>query len=187
MNDSTDGGPPRGFESSRIHKPPPETLEPGKPRLGRRESEPHSANISHVHDVLQTNFPSDRATWDLHHYFTFGNDEIDLQFDVSWFKGLRIDGTMSSYRAIEHGNRVPDLAINVLSKRTWHDDIGENADACRPIGIPVYVVFAPYHVASQMYKPPFLRVYLLVEGATHRVHELRRVTLREGGARAPLC
>ena len=31
------------------------------PRLGRRESEPHSLNVSYIHDVLSVNFPQDRT------------------------------------------------------------------------------------------------------------------------------
>jgi len=56
-----------------------------KPRLGRRESEPQSEDITYLYDVLMTNFPNSRALWDLHHYFLINGNEIDLQFDISFF------------------------------------------------------------------------------------------------------
>ncbi|MHA1370170.1 MAG: hypothetical protein ACTSRA_10700, partial [Promethearchaeota archaeon] len=33
------------------------------PRLGRRESEPHSAEINYMHDVFTTNYPGGRVLW----------------------------------------------------------------------------------------------------------------------------
>ncbi len=107
-------------------------------------------------------------------------EEIDFCFDISFFKGLRIDHTLSSYRAGEHGGRVPDLVINVLSKSTWVRDVGEIVDTCRAIGIPVYVIFSPYDVASRVYKPPFLRVYLMDDEGNYGIHELREITLKDG-------
>ena len=77
--------------STRIENAPPDLFDPNTPRLGRRESEPHSAEITYIHDILTTNFPTGRAVWDLHHYFLGIKDplkgkEIDIQFDVSFFK-----------------------------------------------------------------------------------------------------
>ncbi|MEX2683532.1 MAG: Uma2 family endonuclease [Candidatus Sigynarchaeota archaeon] len=158
-------------------------FDPNAPRLGRRESEPHSIEVSYLHDVLATNYPEDRATWDLHHYFMLDGEEIDLRFDVSFFKGLRIDHTLSSYRAAEHGGRVPDLVINILSKSTWPLDVGVTVETCQAIGIPVYVIFAPYDVASTIYRPPFLRAHVSGDNSgRYQVHELRAVTVKQGGA-----
>ncbi len=103
--------------------------DPLVPRLGRRESEPHAAEVSYLYDVLSTNFPDDRATWDLHHYFTFEGEEIDIQFDISFFRGFKVPYPISSYRASEYQNRVPTLAINVLSKSTWRVDLSVTLDS----------------------------------------------------------
>ncbi|MHA1679571.1 MAG: hypothetical protein ACTSUE_01095 [Promethearchaeota archaeon] len=152
-----------------------------KPRLGRRESEPHSCEINYLYDVLKSNFPEDRPTWDLHHYFIVNGDEIDIQFDVSWIRDLNYKKTLSSYHAVKHENKIPALAVNVLSKSTWQKDIGENVDVIKLIGIPVYVVFPSYHVASKIYKPPFLRVYSKKMNGEYAIRELHDVTLDEGG------
>jgi Uma2 family endonuclease len=159
----------------------PEGLEPDEPRIGRRESEPHSEEVTYLFDVLRTNFPQSRPTWDLHHYFKVGNAEFDIKLDVSFFKDWAGPKKLSSYTALTYGGRVPNLGINVLSRSTWKDDVGENADICRMVGIPVYVIFSPYHVASNTYKPPFLRVYLLGEDGNHSIQELREITMKEGG------
>lgn len=181
MDESIDTRRGKDFVNTRLCDKPLDILKPGEPRIGRRESEPHSDGVSYIHDVLETNFPGDRATWDLHHYFTINEEEIDLQFDVSWFKDLQIEYTLSSYRAAEHENQVPVLAINILSKSTWHDDVGEHVDECRLVGIPVYVIFAPYDVGSRMYKPPFLRVYVMADNGEYQARESRKITRQEGG------
>ena len=41
-------------------------------RLGRRESEPHSFEVTYIFNVLWKNFPESRTFWDLHHYFKWG-------------------------------------------------------------------------------------------------------------------
>src|SRR5271157_3610046 len=57
---------------SRIEQPVEPDLDPSLPRIGRRESEPHSAEVSYLHDVLEANFEGSRVFWDLHHYFPLG-------------------------------------------------------------------------------------------------------------------
>jgi Uma2 family endonuclease len=176
------------------HPSPPETsrrtqvsgveiddFDPSKPRIGRRESEPHSEEVTYIRDVLSFSYPLGRATWDLHHYFQVDGEEIDLELDVSFFKEWTFPGKLSSYRASEHGNRVPDLAVNILSKGTWRADVGEHVDLCRLIKIPAYAIFSPYHVASRTYKPPFLRVYLMDEHGRYQFNELREITVKAGG------
>ena len=46
---------------SRIDDRTSDLFDPNKPRLGRRESEPHSLEVTYIHDVLTTNFPEGRA------------------------------------------------------------------------------------------------------------------------------
>jgi Uma2 family endonuclease len=159
----------------------PDDLEPDEARIGRRESEPHSEEVTYLFDVLRSNFPQSRPTWDLHHYFKVGHAEFDIRLDVSFFKDWAGPRKLSSYNASTYGGRVPNLGINVLSKSTWKDDVGENADICRMVGIPVYVIFSPYHVASNIYKPPFLRVYMLGKDGNHSILERHEITLKEGG------
>lgn len=172
---------------TRIDNAPPDLYDPDAPRLGRRESEPHSAEVSYMHDVLNTNFPNSRTIWDLYHYFigkqgTLKGEEIDIQFDISFFKDLRIPYTLSSYKAQEHNGKTPDLVINVLSKSTWRNDLSEVVDKCKDLEIPVYVVFSPYKVTTKIYHPPFLRAYILQENNNYKQEELDQITLEEGEA-----
>jgi Uma2 family endonuclease len=170
-----DGEP---FVSTRHRDAEPDTFDPNEPRLGRRESEPHSAEVSYLHDVLTTNFPDDRTIWDLHHYFKKDGMDIDLQFDISYFKGLKIPYTLSSYKADEFDNRIPTMAINILSKSTWRSDLAEKLDFCRILKIPLYIVYSTYHVAINIYKPPFLRAYVLQSNNEYKMYELRRTISR---------
>lgn len=177
--------PGRGFTRASSMVLP--DFDPDKPRVGRRESEPHSAEISYLFDVLRTNFPNDRVMWDLHHVFKDVLDvdgeasEIDIQFDISFFKDLAIDQELPSYIAAEHGNRVPTMAINVLSKSTWPFDLSDHVDKCRHLGIPLYIVFPAYHVATSMYRPPFLRAFIMQGDAKeYTVCDLHQALLKEG-------
>ncbi|MHA1273030.1 MAG: hypothetical protein ACTSQS_06295 [Promethearchaeota archaeon] len=172
-------------KSTRIENAPPDLYDPNKPRLGRRESEPHSNEVNYIYDVLTTNFPEYKTLWDLHHYFVgkkgpLKDKEIDIQFDISFFKNLDIPYTISSYDASKYSGKIPEMTINVLSKSTWRADLSENVEICRYLGIPVHVIYAPYMVTSKVYAPPFLRVFLLEEKGNYRQEELREVTLKEG-------
>jgi len=175
------------WKSTRIENAPPDLYDPSQPRLGRRESEPHSAEVTYLRDVLSTNFPAGRALWDLHHYFiaskgVFKGKKIDLQLDVSFFNKLTIPFAISSYDATMYEGKVPDMGINVLSKSTWRADISETIESCKDLSIPVYVVFSPYLVTSKRYAPPFLRAYILQEDGSYKQEELRAITIEEGGA-----
>jgi Uma2 family endonuclease len=158
----------------------PQENYPLAPRLGRRESEPHSIEISYLHDILTTNFPNDRVFWDLHHYFIIHNTEENRRFDISWFQNLTIPVDKSHYKAWEHGNRVPDLVVNILSVSTWKEDLSDLVEFCREVRIPYYVVFAPYHVASRLFSPPFLRVYKLNAEGQYDQIERHGVVIHEG-------
>ncbi|MCF2140508.1 MAG: Uma2 family endonuclease [Candidatus Lokiarchaeota archaeon] len=151
-----------------------------KPRLGRRESEPHSANISYIYDVLSTNFPEHRVIWDLHHYFYVADEKIDIQFDISFFLNLKIDYQLSSYKAEKFNNRVPDLIINILSKSTWHNDLLENVALCERLRIKYYIVFFSYEVSTKFYPPPFLRVYYLNENSRYQYKDLTKIMFDKG-------
>ncbi len=100
-------------------------VEKGPLRLGRRESEPHSYEVGYMHDVLKTNFPQHRCLLDLHHYFVLEGEKVNIQFDISLFLNFELPEAMPSYKAQKYGNRLPDLAINVLSKSTWKNDLSE--------------------------------------------------------------
>ena len=172
-------------KSTRIDNAPPDLFDPNKPRVGRRESEPHSAEIIYIHNVLTINFPKGRTLWDLHHYFWGKKDalkgkEIDIQFDVSFFKDFQITHTLSSYDGRKYEGKTPDIAINILSKRTWRSDLSEKVDICKDLEISVYAVFSPYKVTSKIYNPPFLRVFILKDDGTYKQEELRSITLKEG-------
>ncbi|MEX2756010.1 MAG: hypothetical protein Q6365_011460, partial [Candidatus Sigynarchaeota archaeon] len=172
---------PRPFKSTRIESAEPDTFDPSRPRIGRRESEPHSLEVAYLHDVLSTNFPQHRALLDLHHYFQLGEEEIDVQFDVSFFMDVSIPYTLSSYRAVDYQDKVPSLAINVLSKSTWRADVGENVDLCRVLRIPAYVIFAPFDVASKHYRPPFVRAYMLMPDGSYAIKEQRNTCVDASG------
>ncbi|TFG23436.1 MAG: hypothetical protein EU529_07415 [Promethearchaeota archaeon] len=175
------------WRSTRIENAPPDLYDPSKPRLGRRESEPHAAEVTYLRDVLTTNFPKGRALWDLHHYFiaskgVFKGKKIDLQLDVSFFKELTISFAIPSYDATMYEGKIPDMGINVLSKSTWREDISEIVETCKDLSIPVYAVFSPYLVTSKRYAPPFLRVYILQDDGSYKQEDLRAITIEEGGS-----
>ena len=179
--------PSDDWKSTRIENAAPDLFDPEQPRLGRRESEPHSMEVTYLYDVLTTNFPEGRALWDLHHYFipskgALKGTRMDLQLDISFFKELDVPVALPSYDAIMHEGKIPDICINVLSKSTWRADLSEHVDACRDLSVPVYVVFSPYNIASKRYAPPFLRAYVLQEDGTYKEEELRSITVEEGGS-----
>lgn len=89
--------------------------------------------------------------------------------------------TFSSYQATDFENRIPNMEVNVLSSSTWRNDFSENLEKSRLLEIPIYVLFAPFHVASQVYRPPFLQVYCLQQDGSYRQLDLRKATLVEGG------
>lgn len=169
----------RGTRIDNIESMP---FDPLKPRLGRRESEPHSEEVSYLYEVLHVNFPDARTTWDLHHYFIVESEEIDIQFDISFFTDLKIGYSLSSYRASNFNNRVPNMAINFLSKNTWQMDIGIHVDYCRLLKIPLYIVFSPFHIGKALYKPPFLRAYLLQSDGDYHIQDMTKIALKEGDA-----
>ena len=168
--------------STRIHSMEEDTFDQSQPRIGRRESEPHSFEVSYIHDVLCNNFPNHHTLWDLHHYFLINGEEYDIQFDISFFLNLKIPYTLSSYRATEHNHQIPQMAINILSKSTWKTDLSENIDMCRIIGIPIYIIFAPFDVATKTYKPPFIRVYFLQKDRAYINKELRNTCFKPDGS-----
>ena len=156
-----------------------ESFNKSEPRLGRRESEPHSIEITYLYDLLKTNFPECRVMWDLHHYFHKKNKKIDLQYDISFFKDFNLPEALSSYESKDFDDRIPDLAINILSKSTWKKDFLEHVDMSQELKIPVYLIFPSYHVTTQYYEPPFLRVYVLQTDGSYKNQELREITILE--------
>ncbi|MBN2151542.1 MAG: hypothetical protein JW839_08855 [Candidatus Lokiarchaeota archaeon] len=159
----------------------PDTFDQSQPRIGRRESEPHSLEVAYLHDVLGSNFPQHHALLDLHHYFQKGGDEIDVQFDISFFLDFSVPYTLSSYRASDYQDKLPVLAINIMSKSTWRADLSENLDICKVLGIQAYVVFTPFDVATKLYRPPFVRVYLLQPDGTYLIKEQRNSCIGKDG------
>ncbi len=139
------------------------------PRLGRRESEPHSAEISYLHDVLTTNFPNDRTIWDLHHYFMEDGEKIDLQFDISYFRNLKIEADLPSYDANKF-KRVPTLVINILSSSTYNNDLGAIAMQCQRLNIPVYAVFSSHIPSPKFVSAPFLGITYKSETGYHIIN-----------------
>jgi Uma2 family endonuclease len=174
-----ENGPPKDFVSTRHRDTIPPDFNNIEPRIGRRESEPHSAEVTYLFHILKENFPNDRVIWDLHHYFNYQGNKINIQFDVSYIKDIKIKHSLSSYRANEYKNRVPNMAVNILSKSTWKVDIGENMDYCRLLKIPVYIIFSPYNVASSIYKPPFIRAYLLNQTGNYEIIDIRDVCFKD--------
>ncbi|GAB4308103.1 MAG: hypothetical protein Kow0069_06060 [Promethearchaeota archaeon] len=156
-----------------------------RPRLGRRESEPHSQEITYIYEVLTHNFPEDRVTWDLHHYFFVEGKRTDVQYDVSFFRGFKLDEDLSSYDASKFGNRVPTVAFNVLSRSTFNKDIGYDVEVSRAIGVPVYLVFLAYPIPGFPFDPPFCRAYLLGDDGYYAVRDLRELSVDESGKVLP--
>jgi len=172
--------------STRIHDAKPDFIEDHQKdpdaeplRLGRRESEPHSAEVTYLYNVLSQNIPNSRTFWDLHHYFIIEEKELDLQFDISLFLNFNEPCSVSSYKASEYENRKPDMVINVLSTATWRKDFLEIAETCELLGIPIYIIFAPYEVTSKHYAPPFMRVYILNENGQYEKKTVRQIATKE--------
>ena len=177
LKTSTD---PAAKKSTRIKNSPPDNFDPNQPRLGRRESEPHSYEVANLCDVLRQNFPKDRTLWDLHHYFMIDGEKVDVQFDLSYFRDFQIDNALSSYDASKYGNRLPTMALNFLSKNTWRSDFSGILEVTQVLGISAYVVFAPDHSATKIFKPPFLRVYFKDNNGHFTYSDLRNYTMKEG-------
>jgi hypothetical protein len=111
---------------------------------------------------------------ELHHYFEVGGDTIDIAFDVSCIPNADIPERLSSYTAADHGRVVPLVAINILSKSTWHRDIYQHSEECREVGIRHYVVFSPYHIGGRRLQPPLLRLYSNETQQSVRVVDVHR-------------
>ena len=156
-----------------------EESERPKPRLGRRESEPHSDEITYLYEVLSTNFPEHRTFWDLHHYFWLYGEKLDLQFDISFFLNLNIPFRVSSYDASKYGNQVPTMAVNVLSSSTFRNDLGVVLQQCQRLRIPVYVILSDHLQKPSYVKAPLLKVHYL-EGGQYRTIETSEVCCMEG-------
>lgn len=162
-----------------------DTASKQEPRLGRRESEPHSHEIMYLYDVLSHNLPNGRVFPDLYHVFKLeapenGKDKEEVVFDISVFLNFQEPREKSSYKAEEYGNRVPDMVINVLSKSTWEKDLGKIMDLCLSLKISYYLVFSPYDVATRQYKPPFLRIYKYCSEGFYDEFTIRAVASKEG-------
>jgi len=170
---SSENATAKQFKSTR-HAAPPELhiLEP--PRLGRRESEPHSLGLYRIYDILTTNFPKDRVIIDLHHYFYLKGEKIDIQFDLTYFKNMNLKYTLSSFDSAKFDNKVPVMAVNILSKSTYLKDLGYIRDLCQELKIPIYVIFSTHDFSISLYKPPFLRVYILNGEGTYTEKTIRR-------------
>ncbi len=158
------------------------------PRSGRKEHEPHSMAVNRLHDVLAANFPGDRVMRDLHHHFTVLEDggirtRYDLIFDIAFYQDLAIPDLLEEFISSEHGHRVPTMAINSPTMRTWDVDMAGYVEACKMLGIPLYIVFEAFHVVKQLPAPPFLRAYYFDENGDHVHVDLRRVFIKEGGLR----
>ncbi|MHA1819212.1 MAG: hypothetical protein ACTSU2_04755 [Promethearchaeota archaeon] len=157
-------------------------LDAPPPRLGRRETEPHSEEVSYLHDVLSVNFPNCRTISDLHHYFILNNIKIDILYDISFFIDWEFnDGALDSYDAAQFGNRIPDLVVNILSKSTYMNDLTNIKEFSLRLGIPYYIIFAPFNISAPAFNPPFLRVYELNRNnAKYNEITLNHVAIIEG-------
>ncbi len=149
------------------------------PRLGRRESEPHSDEINYLYEVLSSNYPNDRTFWDLHHYFFFEGERLDIQFDISYFRNMDVPFRISSYDASKYGNRVPTMAINVLSSSTFKNDLGIVLQQCQRLRIPIYVILSDHLPSPSYVKAPFLKIYY-EDGEQYRTVETSAICCKEG-------
>jgi Uma2 family endonuclease len=169
--------------TTRIHNEKPDFVENPEgepPRIGRRESEPHSAEVTYMFEVLNENMKNSRVFWDLHHYFKIGKKELDIQFDISFFLDFSEIHDVSSYKASDYDNKIPDMVVNVLSVSTWRRDFMEIMEYCETLKIPYYIIFAPYHVTSEEYRPPFMRIHSLNENGKYEIRNIQEIAFEEG-------
>jgi len=146
-----------------MYSDPYEGAEEG-PRLGRRESQHHGLELMYIYNIISTNFPNLLALNDLNHYFLINEKKVNIQFDISIFKDFSLSGRIRSYDAEKFGNKIPIMAINILSKSTWRKDFSDNLEKCRLIKIPYYVVLFIQPIDSidaEIYHYPSIRLYRL--------------------------
>jgi Uma2 family endonuclease len=167
----------KNFKSTRIEQSDEVDI---PTRIGRRESEPHSSEVTHLKSVLTHNFPNHRTLWDLHHYFDLDEESFDIQFDISLFKDMSIPYEISSYNSDEFDGRVPDIAVNILSKSTWRKDFLDNSVDCSILLIPLYIVYTPYNVATKNFRAPYLRVHKLNADQDYDIFNIKAVASIEG-------
>jgi len=59
-------------------------------------------------------------------------------------------------------------------------DINEIVEKCQLLQIPIYIVFTPYHVASNQCRAPFLQVYILDSNMVYRTITINEAAAKEG-------
>lgn len=111
------------------------------------ESTRHHRARSHLVDVLRTRY-ADRgdvfAAAELGFYFERGNRSALVVPDAMVVFGIR-DHPDLSYKLWEHG-KVPDLVLEVLSKRTWRKDVYDKPGLYAALGVREYWLFDAYGV-----------------------------------------
>jgi hypothetical protein len=164
---------PYRYSISTRHKfPDPREGALDGPRIRRREGEPYSLEINYLWDVLHTNFPNHRVLLDLPHCFRQGTKRIDIQLDLSFFLNLSIPEKINSFDSSDFDYRIPELAINILTKATWRVDLVDNFEKCRKIKIPYYVVFFAYPIKNEIYPYPLLRLYKMNNDGRYTTQDL---------------
>lgn len=151
-------------------------------RNGRRESEPHSFEVTYLFKITYFHFPESRIITDLHHFFRLNGKVLDLLFDVTYYPGLKIPHWLEEFDSAKYGNRVPEMVINVLSMRTWKKDCTETVKKCHALRIPIYMYFTPYDVAPDLHQPPYLKVYMLDENMDYKAFTIKEYAAKEGEA-----
>jgi len=145
------------------------------PRLGRRDSMPHTNHIEYIRSVLKKNFPNDTTISDLWHYFQVEMQEEKFIPDIAFYETFKLDRDLKSYKSIEHGNKIPLLIINMMSQSTWKNDVSEIVKKCLKVKIPFYIVYTMYSIKVDEYEPPFLRIYEYKEEKNdYEIIEIRR-------------
>jgi len=129
------------------------------PRLGRRDSLPHTNQIEYIGSVLKANFPNDTVLTDLWHYFQVGNYIEKFVPDIAFYKDFKLDNLIKSYKSIEHNNKIPLVVINMMSHSTWKNDVSEIVQKCLRVGIAFYIIYTMYSIDVEENNPPFLRIY----------------------------
>ncbi|MHA1871459.1 MAG: hypothetical protein ACTSXF_10960 [Promethearchaeota archaeon] len=152
-----------------------------RPRLGRRETEPQSIEITRIYDILTTNFEKGRTMSDLDYFFEKDGKKYHAQFDISYFKGLKIDYTLSFYDAKQYNNMVPTMVINILAKNTYLKDFSVHMKTCYDLKIPIYILFSTFDFEVKTYAPPFLMAYILKEDGDYLLKALEEESYDETG------
>ena len=134
---------------NRVIKPPPGTVEdPRYPDSDGRfmgDTDYHNKALIQIREVLEDYFadrPDVYVTSNLVMYYRYGDPKARKDPDVLVAKGVQGNHQRRSYRFWEE-HVVPQVLMEVASRRTWRNDLGEKRELYASLGVKEYFTFDP--------------------------------------------